>query len=109
MRPSAQQALLDELRGILEDQLQSAARRDYDAVDAASPRTSLLIEKLASMGPDELAGAEQDARAVGRLYHRLCLTLHQHHRETSRQRNKLRRGGHVSAAYQRGAAGFPTG
>jgi len=113
MRHSAPQSqsrlknLLEELRGILEDQLQCAARKDYGAVDASSPRAAELIEKLAAMGPDELAAVQDEARTVGRLYHRLCLTLHQHHGETSKQKGKLRRGSHVSAAYQRGAAGFP--
>jgi len=109
MSPPASHILLEELQGILEDQLDCAARQDYDAVDAVTARASELIVELASMGPADLAGMEEAVKTVGRLYHRLCLTLHQHHDETSQRRLGLRRGGRVSAAYQRGAAGFRTG
>jgi hypothetical protein len=92
--------LLDQVAGLLQEQLDHVRRGDFDAVSRTGERIDVLIRMATDHGGIAVgAGAREK---IGHLQASLELTVRQRLSEVGEARTRLRQGRNTLQAYRRG-------
>ncbi|RKY23568.1 MAG: hypothetical protein DRP62_05660 [Planctomycetota bacterium] len=94
---------MDELRCLLERQIELARQGKIDEVGVLSGQASSLVEKLAGQGLFELADPVLNTgqrERIAELYRDLCLILTNQKQNAGEQLNRLRKGKKAIGAYR---------
>jgi hypothetical protein len=95
--------LLDQVAGLLEEQLAHVRQGDFDAVGAIGERIDALVRLAANRGG--LAVDSEAHAKITRLHTSLELAVRQRLSEVKESRSRLRRGSRTLEAYRRGTSG----
>jgi hypothetical protein len=94
---------MDDLRSLLERQIEFAQQGKIDEVGVLSRQTSSLVEELARTGFFELADPVLNTgqrERIAKLYRDLCLILAAQKAEAGEQLSQLRKGKKALGAYR---------
>jgi len=90
---------LEDLRDLLEKQIELARKGDISQVEALSSQTSSLVELIVQAGILQLPEFKNRQHKLQRLYKQLCLAVSAQKAGISEKLNRLRKGRKTIGAY----------
>jgi hypothetical protein len=96
---SDEQTYLDELKNMLEKQIDFARQGNVGEIEALSEQANCLVEKISRLGILELPEFESQRGLLRSLYQDLYLALSAQQAANARELSRIRRGKKTIAAY----------
>jgi hypothetical protein len=97
--PQNQQVLIDDLRILLEKQIESANQGSIKDVEAMASQASLLVKAITEKGIFENPEFQNRRQQLQKLYEDLCLAIATQKAETAQNINLLHKGKKAAKAY----------
>ncbi len=98
--PDEQIHLLDELRNLLEKQIEFARQGNINEIEVLSKQTSSLVGKIARSGVLESSEFKSQHEQLRKLYEDLCLALTTQQAENAKELSQVRKGKKTIATYR---------
>ena len=98
--PDEQIHLLDELRNLLEKQIELARQGNINEIEVLSKQTSSLVGKIARPGVFESSEFISQREQLRKLYQDLCLGLTAQQAETAEKLSRVRKGKKTIETYR---------
>jgi len=98
--PDEQIHLLDELRNLLEKQIELARQGNINEIEVLSKQASSLVGEIARSGVLESSEFKSQREELRKLYQDLCLALTAQQAETAKELSRVRKGKKTIATYR---------
>ncbi len=98
--PDGQIHLLNELRNLLEKQIELARQSNINEIEVLSKQASSLVGKIARSGVLESSGFKSQHEQLRKLYQDLCLALTTQQVETAEELSRVRKGKKTIETYR---------
>jgi len=98
--PDEQIHLLDELRNLLEKQIELARQGNINEIEVLSKQASSLVGEIARSGVLESSEFKSQREQLRKLYEDLCLALTAQQAETAKELSRVRKGKKTIATYR---------
>jgi ribosomal protein L29 len=98
--PDEQIHLLDELRNLLEKQIELARQGNINEIEVLSKQVSSLVRKIAQSGVLESSEFKSQREQLRKSYQNLCLALTAQQAESAEELSRVRKGKKTIATYR---------
>ncbi len=98
--PDEQIHLLDELRNLLEKQIELARQGNINEIEVLSKQARSLVRQIVQSGVLESSEFKSQREQLRKLYQDLCLALTAQQAETAEELSRVRKGKKTIATYR---------